>query len=499
MKVLIPNNLNVPELIEDLNPSNRRHKTVKEKIYHLVYRIGATHTNLNNFDKNGYTRICSKELNKILNRDYKLILDLLKTKRVIDLDINYLKGVRCNKIKLHPDYQKTNKIYKTIKRKSPVKTPVIQLLDFYFNDKIEINPAYKICIKHIYDTIHEGITNDNELQILKNKIGIWLLNINDIENNQYWYKKSTTNWRYNSNITNNPKIFKKYLKYNNESLVQVDVKCSQVYILSSILNYDFFKSNNQLSFYQIMNTLLNDKLINDIKSYMFSPLMFARCEKRKYLGKDEIIIKDHHEFQKFRDAPFQEDFYSHLFELEHGVSPTDSQRKSIKKDIMYVLFQSNRKHRELVEGVRLLKKFYPYVNQFILKIMDGIGKRNFSLLLQRVESYLILDCVVPEFYRRFPAAPIFTIHDCIITTEKYKLELTNVMFEVLYEITGIKPGLSVEKLDPSDPLDDDFIKEMSEEIHKKSTKRRFKKMIWSILDKHIETTNEFLRYTIKNK
>ena len=98
MKVLIPNNLNVNQLIEELNLSNRRHKTVKEKIYHLVYRIGATHTNLNNFDKNGYTRICSKELNKILNRYYKLILDLLKTKRVIDVDINYLKGVKCNKI-----------------------------------------------------------------------------------------------------------------------------------------------------------------------------------------------------------------------------------------------------------------------------------------------------------------------------------------------------------------------------------------------------------------
>ncbi len=34
--------------------------------------------------------------------------------------------------------------------------------------------------------------------------------------------------------------------------------------------------------------------------------------------------------------------------MEHGVSPTGAQRKSIKKDIMYVLFQNNRKHRELV-------------------------------------------------------------------------------------------------------------------------------------------------------
>ena len=125
--------------------------------------------------------------------------------------------------------------------------------------------------------------------------------------------------------------------------------------------------------------------------------------------------------------------------------------------------------------------------------MERVGKRNFSLLLQRVESYLILDCVVPEFHRRCPAAPIFTIHDCIITTEQHKLELTNVMFEVLYKKTVIKPGLSVEKLDPSDPHDENLIKEIRDDIYKKSTKSRFKKMSWSIMDKHIETTNEFLK------
>ena len=493
MKVLVPNNLNVPELIEELNLSNRRQKYVKEKIYHLISRVVATHKNIKKFDKNGYTGLCSKELNMILNRDYKLILDLLKDKNVIELDVNYLKGVRCNKIKLNDQYQKTDKVLKTIRREHKTAPSKTQLLDSYFNYNLEIQKGYKNHVKHIYDTLRQELTNDNQLLVLKNKIGIWLLTINDIENNQYWHNKSTANWRYSSTLTNLSKTLKKYLIYEKQSLVQVDLKCSQVYLLSSILNYDFFKSNDELSFHQIMNSLLSDKIIKDVISYLFSPLMFAHFEQRKYLGKDEITIRDHHELQKFRDAPFQEDFYSHLFELEHGDPPTNAQRKSIKKDIMYVLFQNNRKHRELVEGVRLLEKFYPFVNQFILKIMDRIGKRNFSLLLQRVESYLILDCVVPEFHRRCSVAPVFTIHDCVITTEQHKLELTNVMFEVLHEKTGIKPGLSVEKLDPSDPLYDNFIKEIRDDIYKKSTKSRFKKKSWSILDKHIETTNEFLK------
>ena len=59
--------------------------------------------------------------------------------------------------------------------------------------------------------------------------------------------------------------------------------------------------------------------------------------------------------------------------------------------------------------------------------------------------------------------------------------------------TGIKPGLSVEKLNSLDRIDDDFIEEMKGDIYKKSTKSRFKKKSWSILDKHIETTNEFLK------
>jgi hypothetical protein len=50
----------------------------------------------------------------------------------------------------------------------------------------------------------------------------------------------------------------------------------------------------------------------------------------------------------------------------------------------------------------------------------------------------------------------------------------------------------VDELNPSDPLDYDFIEKMRDDIHKKSSKGRFKKMSWSVLDKHIETTNEFL-------
>mgnify|MGYP000111669741 FL=1 len=135
----------------------------------------ATHKNIKKFDKNGYTGLCSKELNMILNRDYKLILDLLKDKNVIELDVNYLKGVRCNKIRLNDQYQKPDKVLKTIRREHKTAPSKTQLLDSYFNHNLEIQKGYKNHVKHIYDTLRQELTNDNQLLVLKNKIGIWFL------------------------------------------------------------------------------------------------------------------------------------------------------------------------------------------------------------------------------------------------------------------------------------------------------------------------------------
>jgi hypothetical protein len=68
-----------------------------------------------------------------------------------------------------------------------------------------------------------------------------LLLIEDIDKNEFWKSRSASNKRYNSSITNISKKFRGYLKYDNQQLIQVDVKSSQVYVLASLLNHQFFK------------------------------------------------------------------------------------------------------------------------------------------------------------------------------------------------------------------------------------------------------------------
>lgn len=491
MKVLIPSNFDINEFLLETGLSKRVCKGLKSKIYYLISRLMVHHYNQDNFDDNGYTRICRSELKKIFNRHYSVVIKTLKRMRVIEVENGYLKGITCKKYRLYDEYQNTDINYKTIQKVKTQKPSETILLDAFFNDRLTIDTGYNETLKEVTNKVKPYLKTERETLILKNKMGKWLSTINDIENKMYWYKKSTSNYRYNTNITNLTKVLRGNLRYNQSPLVQVDIKASQIYLLASILNYDFFKSNNPISFQTLTKHMVIPKSNLNPKHYMFSPLMWAHFLKMDLKEVIKNDYKDHTEFEKFRDADYEEDFYSQLFQLEYGVLPSKEQRNEIKKDVMYVLFQNNRAHRKKIHGVFLLRRHYPFIERSILSIIDGMGSTNFALLLQRFESVMILDNVVPEFHRVCPEAPIFTIHDSVLTTPEYGSELQKVMYDVLYKSTGIKPGLSLEYLDSKKEITDEFIQKLLGDIRKKSSDRNFKKMKWSILDRHIQLANQY--------
>jgi hypothetical protein len=141
--------------------------------------------------------------------------------------------------------------------------------------------------------------------------------------------------------------------------------------------------------------------------------------------------------------------------------------------------------------VRLINKYYPFVNKTIEYLIDTIGGRDFAILLQRVESHLVIDQIVPRFHKECPNAPIFTIHDSIITDEKHSLILEKVMRETLLMETQIEPGLKVEKLMPR-PLREKDLEVIYEKIKRKSTKGKFKKIEWSLLGRNIKHAEAFI-------
>jgi len=495
MIVRVPNNLDIKELVSKLGLSEIKSKNLKTKIYFFISRLVITYQNVETFEE-GSIRICTKEIGRIFGHHRKLVMDLLMEEGVIYKTIDYAVGGKCNRYILNKSLQESELRFITLNYEYKNKNEKqYSLLDSFFNQHLKLNGVYN-SVHDIVRGIIPYIQNDEELKVFKNKLGIWIQNIEDINNNKTWHKRSTTNYRFNSSITNLHRVFKNHLTYNEKQMVQVDIKSSQIYLLASILNYNFFKSNTDKSF----STLINKRNTNkeNVIYYMFSPLMHAQFSKskgRRFQASLSSLLRerpiDHHEFQKFREAPFSEDFYSHLFELEFHRQPNPSERDSVKSDIMYVLFEGNRNHRKRVQGVRLINKYYPFVNKTIEYLIDTVGGRDFAVLLQRLESHLVIDQVVPRFHKECPRAPIFTIHDSIITDEKHSLILEKVMRETLLMETQIEPGLKVEKLMPRSLMEKD-LEDIYEKIKRKSTKGKFKKIEWSLLDRNIKHAEAFI-------
>ena len=75
-----------------------------------------------------------------------------------------------------------------------------------------------------------------------------------------------------------------------------------------------------------------------------------------------------------------------------------------------------------------------------------------------------------------PDAPIFTIHDSVITTKPYVEGLRKVMHNTLFETTGIEPGLSVEELIPEQNVPGHTIEELIQSIEKSSRTQTFQSL-----------------------
>ena len=121
-----------------------------------------------------------------------------------------------------------------------------------------------------------------------------------------------------------------------------------------------------------------------------------------------------------------------------------------------------------------------------------IGKQRFSYLLQRAESYLLLNVICREFNEQTPTAPLFTIHDGIFTTSKYVQKLNGFVLRRLNELTGVLAGCKTKtsQIDPN-PQISDVEKEWAK-IKPINTEKKYLKNINGVFTSNITRGSNFL-------
>lgn len=164
--------------------------------------------------------------------------------------------------------------------------------------------------------------------------------------------------------------------------------------------------------------------------------------------------------------------YSSAFYIKGETDSFQFSRSGMKKLVMLILFGPPNSNNPQAEFARIvfgsqfpntLKVFNNLKRLFI----DENGKRVFkysslAILLQALESEIILRRIVRRVKLEMPNAPVFTIHDSLLTTKEFVTPVRVIMYDEFQIAIGARPQLEVVEYSPDKFNIDDYCRSVIE-------------------------------------
>lgn len=242
-------------------------------------------------------------------------------------------------------------------------------------------------------------------------------------------KRDNTSRRFHSNITNMAKDLRVFLRVDGKPLVNIDIKNSQPYLSTLLLTHP-------------------EKVAH-----------FAKDEELEKLLK-EIKIPKSRDIKLYIDLVNSGGIYEYLM-AEFSKEGLELTRDDTKKQVLRTLYAKNwkPKDKDNRQAREIFVKIFPNVHKVFSKIR-GRGKigeegdihrkfgnyKRFAILLQSIESYLVLDVIMKRIYKELPGVFAMTIHDSILTVNEPEVvfSIFKIMEEELEKFIGFQPRLKID-------------------------------------------------------
>ncbi|MDP3445939.1 MAG: hypothetical protein Q8T08_24020, partial [Ignavibacteria bacterium] len=243
-----------------------------------------------------------------------------------------------------------------------------------------------------------------------------------IMNGNIFYKVDSTSGRFHSNVTNMAKGLRPYLRINGEHLVNLDIKNSQPY-LSTIL-------------------LTNPGKVSHLTKNPAFAMLY-----------ETLKVSTNQDINKYISLVNSGQIYEYLM-TEFSKEGLELTRDETKGQVLRILFARNRMPQDETnrKARQIFKDRFPTVHQIFSKIR-GSEKgdkfqnfKRFAILLQRIESHLILDVILKRIYKELPGTIAITVHDSIMTgaiTNNVEA-ISKIMIEELTFFVGFAPNIKIE-------------------------------------------------------
>jgi hypothetical protein len=277
--------------------------------------------------------------------------------------------------------------------------------------------------------------------------------INMMNNKFPLYHKKQTDGRIHTAITNFPKKIRKYLRYDNEILGEVDLSSSIpfiiYYILDSVINNRIQQLSGQINNKYLLDYMLTNKSVTlDIKEVERFGQLIMDNQLYDTLKDDFLNI---HLF----DTSLKPDEYllvnfQKLFDRPFDGCINDDLKMFAKKRILSMLFA---KPNHFLNEQAIFQKYFPTIHLYLKQYKKSrckelIGKgqhKKLSYLGFQIESDFMLNHIARDFNNQYKRKKIIlSLHDCCITQKKDVPLLEDFMRNKFMELIGYSPNLKVE-------------------------------------------------------
>jgi len=294
--------------------------------------------------------------------------------------------------------------------------------------RLTIDTGYKLYIDQFKNDLH--------------KHNALISQANRIENGEIFFSVDNTSGRFHSNVTNLSKELRPFLRIDGEHLVNIDLKNSQPYLSVILL------TNPSKVSYMTVNPAFS-MLLQSLK-------VSLNQDVKKYIS---LVISG--------------ELYEYLMK-EFKKCGLDLSRDETKRQVLRILFARNRTPKDPTnaQARRIFINSFPTVHRIFSKVRGSekgdrtVNFKRFAILLQSIESYLILEVILKRIYRELPGVVAITIHDSVMTgilTNNVEA-VRSIMIEELTAFVGFAPKIKIEHKVNINELENKRIKEHRREI-----------------------------------
>lgn len=438
MIILLPQTMDLDLLVQKILPKNTKYKpntTLKKDeiafIYFTILRR-TVFTRSDDNDKTRFVNLQSKRLEKI-TRQYRLIAELLEQEDYISIDGSYIplersKGYAINLTKLNPElteYRITSK--KLLKYQNLIPMTIstnpqhIKNLNSWLN-KISFDSTKAL------EWLNTNI-KENPVEILTYIANRLIINQFKLKN--YYFKIDNTAGRLHTSVTTLKRELRNFITIEGQELEEIDIHNCQPMMSLILFNSELRKDYN-------LDKILDNR-IKEIEEINI-PYMFSKFDELSRNQDVQLYYK------KVADGQL----YNFLFEQFNNSYPDCTITiKELKKATITALYCPSHWENKVAN---LIKQNFPSIMEAFdllkkgfIKTKNGKGKMKrkvgdppnlLAILLQRLESELVLNRIVPEIISTYPEAPIITIHDAILTTSNYIIPLNQIIEQHIQNITN---------------------------------------------------------------